>query len=45
LGRKFPRLEHLVVRACGRVKDGEGDRVARDLLHLTHAWVRDAKVV
>jgi hypothetical protein len=37
----FPRLEHLVVAACGRVEDGEGDRVVRRLPNLKHAYVKD----
>ncbi len=45
LGARFPKLEHLVITACGRVRDGEGRRVSRDLPHLTHAWVRNEKVV
>ena len=45
LGSKFPKLEHLVVAASGRVKSGEGERVVRDLPNLTHAYVRDAKLV
>jgi hypothetical protein len=45
LGAKFPRLEHLVVAACGRVDPGEGERVVRTLSHLKHAYVRDAKLV
>jgi len=42
---KFPRLEHLVVAACGRVRRGEGERVVRDLPGLTHAYVGDSKIV
>lgn len=45
LGTKFPRLEYLVVAACGRVMPGVGERVVRDLPALVHAYVRDAKVV
>jgi hypothetical protein len=45
LGTKFPNLEHLVVAACGRVLSGEGERVIRDLPNLSHAYVRDAKLV
>lgn len=45
LGAKFPRLEHLVVAACGRVHRGEGERVVRDLPGLTHAYVGDSKLV
>jgi hypothetical protein len=45
LGAKFPRLEHLVIAACGRVRCGEGERVVRDLPNLRHAYVRDAKLV
>jgi hypothetical protein len=45
LAAKFPRLEHLVVDACGRVRCGEGERAIRDLPNLKHAWVRDAKLI
>lgn len=45
LGSKFPRLEQLIVTACGKVRNGEGERVASELPHLSHAWVRDTKVV
>jgi hypothetical protein len=44
LGALFPRLEHLVVAACGRVEDGEGERVARQLPRLKHAYVKDRVV-
>jgi hypothetical protein len=41
LGSVCPRLEQLVVDACGRVEDGEGERVARQLPLLEHAYVKD----
>jgi len=42
LGQKFPKLEHLVVAACGRVLPGEGERVIQTLPKLIHAFVRDS---
>lgn len=45
LGAKFPRLESLIVAACGRVRLGEGERVVRDLPCLRHAYVRDKRVL
>jgi hypothetical protein len=37
LGSKFPRLEHLVVAACGRVRPGEGERWSAIFpISLTH---------
>jgi len=44
LGALFPRLEHLVVAACGKVQQGEGERVARQLPRLKHAYVKDSIV-
>jgi hypothetical protein len=41
---RFPLLEHLVVAACGKVEDGEGARVARQLPRLKHAYVKDRVV-
>lgn len=45
LGAKFPRLEYLIVAACGRVMSGEGERVVRELPHLLHAYVRDKRLL
>jgi hypothetical protein len=45
IAARFPLLEHLVVAACGRVEDGEGDRVARQLPNLKHAYVKDGLVI
>ncbi len=45
LGAKFPSLERLVVSASGRVRDGEGKRVARDLPRLVHAHVQGQTIV
>jgi hypothetical protein len=44
LGGKFPNLEHLVVDACGRVPQSEGERAVRDLPKLVHAFVQRAKL-
>lgn len=44
IAARFPLLEHLVVAACGRVQDGEGDRVAQQLRQLKHAYVKDRVV-
>ena len=43
--RLFPDLEHLVVAACGRVRSGEGERLAASVPSLKHAYVEDKKVV
>lgn len=40
----FPKLEHLVVAACGRVEDQEGPRVVRQLSYVKHAYVKDRVV-
>jgi len=45
LGFVCPQLEHLVIDTCGKVEDGEGARVARELAHLKHAYVKDRLVV
>jgi hypothetical protein len=45
IAARFPLLEHLVVAACGKVQDGEGDRVARQLPNLKHAYVRDGFLI
>jgi hypothetical protein len=44
-GVKYPKLEHLVITACGRVLSSEGERAIRNLPRLTHAYVSDAKLV
>ncbi len=41
LGAKFPNLQHLVITSSGRVREGEGERVVRDLPKIQHACVRD----
>ena len=41
----FPELEHLVVAASGKVEDGEGERVVRQLPNLRHAFVKDRLLV
>lgn len=41
----FPKLEHLVVAACGRVGSGEGERIATSITSLKHAYVKDKKIV
>jgi hypothetical protein len=41
----FPKLEHLVVGACGRIGSGEGGRLAAAMPSLTHAFVNGKKLV
>jgi hypothetical protein len=41
----FPKLEHLVVAACGRLGANEGVRLAAAIPTLKHAYVKDRKVV
>jgi hypothetical protein len=45
LGDKYPKLEHLVVSACGRVLKSEGERAVRNLPKLSHAYVQGARIV
>lgn len=45
LSEKFPRLEHLVVDACGRVSRDEGARAIEGLTKLSHAFVQAAVLV
>ncbi|WP_434173748.1 hypothetical protein [Streptococcus pyogenes] len=40
LGAKYPRLEHLVIAACGRLPSSEGDRIVQDLPYLRHAYIQ-----
>lgn len=40
----FPMLEHLVVSACGRVADDEGERLVAQLPSIKHAFVKNRKV-
>ncbi|MBQ5947840.1 hypothetical protein [Massilia sp. ST3] len=42
---KFPKLEHLVIDACGRVTKEEGARAIEGLTELRHACVQDALLV
>lgn len=41
LDKLFPQLEQLLVAACGKVEEGEGPRVLRQLPSLRHAYVKD----
>lgn len=43
LGMKFPKLEDLIVMACGKVPVSEGARVAGDLPCLRHAHIQGAR--
>jgi hypothetical protein len=45
LAGKYPKLEQLVVDACGRVSRGEGERAVRRLRRLRHAYVQGVKLV
>jgi len=45
LSEKFPKLEHLVVDACGRVSKHEGARAIEGLVKLSHAFVQTAVLV
>lgn len=40
LAAKFPRLERLVVAACGKLSQGEGERVVQSLPSLSFAHVQ-----
>ena len=45
LGAKFPLLEYLIIDSCGKVPLDEGERVVKDLTNLTHASVKNTKLV
>lgn len=40
LGARYPKLEHLVVTACGRVRSSEGSRAVEELPSLRHADIQ-----
>jgi hypothetical protein len=45
LATKYPKLDHLVIGACGRLPLREGERVVRSLPTLTHAYFNNTKLV
>ncbi|MBL8415150.1 MAG: hypothetical protein JNM42_11995 [Propionivibrio sp.] len=45
LPKLFPRLEHLVVAACGRVSAPDAEWLKASIPSLRHAYVRDRKVI
>lgn len=45
LCEKYPNLEYLVVRSCGRMSADEGSRSIRGLVKLKHAFVQTSVLV
>lgn len=45
LSLKFPMLKHLVVTACGRIKEREALSAVQNLKEIDHAWIQKWHVV
>lgn len=41
----FPKLEYLVIGACGRIDSTKGERLAAAIPSLTHAFVNNQKIL